>query len=178
MKGTSPPIPDWEKEDGREEHQDETIENHAEVRGEKQVKGNSPPIPDGEKDGREEHQDETVENHAEVRGGKQPKENSKKPKRPCFICGRLDSRLPRHILGQHADHEIVLPLRNLERKEQLQFFAEFRKVGIREYNMKVINEGGSSFMRERRKIDGSDSKPVMCSGCKVFFFKKLQVSPQ
>ena len=90
-----------------------------------------------------------------------------KPKRPCLFCGAVDSRLPRHILTKHRTEPLVQPLINLPRKEQLYRIGFFRRDGIKQHNLKVIEGGGCNFMREREV--GKSDESIMCSGCNGFF---------
>ena len=104
----------------------------------------------------------------------------KKPKRPCLFCGELQSRYKRHILNKHEEHERVMPLLSMIPKQQDRFIDIFRREAIREYNMKILEEGSSSFMRERASATAGEDVPVMCSGCKGFFsrtYKSRHVCP-
>ena len=95
-----------------------------------------------------------------------------KPARPCVFCRKPQSRLKRHILGQHSTHTRVIPLLTMNKKEQNRYIADLRREGIREFNTKQVNLGKTDFTREHRNFKETDI-PVMRSGCKGFFFKKI-----
>ena len=101
----------------------------------------------------------------------------KKPKRPCFICNSLQSRLKRHLLSKHSEHPTVIPLLSMKEKDKDRYISDFRKKGIRDFNMKMIESGKNEFMRERMPTENS-SVPVMCSGCKGFFSKGYKARHQ
>lgn len=74
------------------------------------------------------------------------------------------------MLGKHKGHDLVIPLMGLKRKEQLRIIAGYRQQGIREHNMRVIEEGGSNFMREREREHRTVSQNLLCVPVvKVFF---------
>ena len=64
----------------------------------------------------------------------------------------------------------MVPLLSINLKEQDRVIDNFRKQGIRTYNMDVLKAGMTTYMRER-KADEESEAPVMCSGCKVFLQK-------
>ena len=101
----------------------------------------------------------------------------KKPDRPCFICGKNQSRLKRHILTKHSQHPSVIPILSMDEVDQNRFISEFRKQGIRKFNCDVIEKGGTSFMRERQSKNNEEI-PVMCSGCNGFFAKSYKARHQ
>jgi len=100
----------------------------------------------------------------------------KKPARPCFICGKSLSRLKRHIISKHSQHPLVMPILSMDESEKDCYIKTFRKQGIRDFNLDVINKGGNSFMRERKSKN--EDRPVMCSGCKGFFSKTYKARHQ
>ena len=100
----------------------------------------------------------------------------KKPARPCFICGKNQSKLKRHIISKHYEHPLVMPILSMDESEKDRYISTFRKQGIRDFNLDVINKGGNSFMRERKSKN--EDRPVMCSGCKGFFSKTYKARHQ
>lgn len=100
----------------------------------------------------------------------------KKPARPCMFCDKMQTKLKRHILTKHKQHELVMPLLTLDSKEQDRLIATFRKNAIKTYNIQVADKGEDSFMRERKSE--TDEPPLMCSGCKAFIAKSYKARHQ
>jgi len=100
------------------------------------------------------------------------RETYKKPSRPCYFCGKQQSRLKRHILTKHSAHEKVAPLLKMTSKEQDRVIDSFRKKGIRNHNMDILKLGKTNFIRER--LSNKEDLPVMCTGCKGFFARSYK----
>ncbi|XP_057294029.1 uncharacterized protein LOC130657627 isoform X3 [Hydractinia symbiolongicarpus] len=105
---------------------------------------------------------------------KEAKQINSRPLRPCFVCDKKikHSKLNRHITLCHKHHPDVKDALNMPRKERLRAFANFRKIGIYNHNVKEIEEGGRNLLREKQ--NDSDDPLVMCTTCKGFYAKTFK----
>ena len=97
-----------------------------------------------------------------------PPKKYKKPPHPCIFCKKIKTQSKRHILTKHMQHPSVAPLLKMSSKEQDRLIADFRRQGIKDHNVAIVNSGGNDFLRERKSINGNEL-PFMCTGCKGFF---------
>ena len=102
----------------------------------------------------------------------------KKPVRPCIFCNVSQAQLKRHILSKHAKHNLVKPLLSMNSTDQDREIAKFRRLGIRNYNIAVLESDGNSFMRERKNDKDQDELPLICSGCNGFFSRTYKARHQ
>ena len=80
----------------------------------------------------------------------------------------MQTQLKRHILKKHEKHPKVKPILSWNVKEQDCIITQFRRHAIKQFNLALIKEGGTGFMRERKgKKAGNDI--IICSGCEGFF---------
>ena len=101
------------------------------------------------------------------------KQKYQKPPRPCLFCNKAQTQLKRHILKKHKGHPEVEPILSMNMKEQDLIIAQFRRRAIKQFNLALIKEGGTDFMRERKgRI--ADNDIIICSGCEGFFAKKYK----
>jgi len=75
-------------------------------------------------------------------------------------------------LDRHKDLPNVAPLLTMTPKEQDRHIDKFRKEAIKNHNIKVVNTGTGTILRERTST--SADLPKMCSGCKGFFSKSYK----
>ena len=101
------------------------------------------------------------------------KQKYQKPPRPCLFCNKAQTQLKRHILKKHKGHPEVEPILSMNVKEQDLIIAQFRRRAIKQFNLALIKEGGTDFMRER-KGRKADNDIIICSGCEGFFAKKYK----
>ena len=98
------------------------------------------------------------------------KQKYQKPLRPCLFCNKVQTQLKRHILKKHEKHPEVDHILSLNVKEQDRTIAQFRRRAIKQFNLALIKEGGTDFMRETKgKKAGNDI--IICSGCERLFAK-------
>ena len=84
----------------------------------------------------------------------------------------MQTQLKRHILKRHEKHPEVEPILSLNVKEQDRIIAQFRRCTIKQFNLALIKEGDTGFMKERKgKKAGND---IVCSACEGFFAKKYK----
>ena len=95
----------------------------------------------------------------------------RKPKRPCYYCGEVQSQLLRHIKRKHKNEEAVVAALQLPQTEQLRAFENIRKLGIFKLNLNKV-EKGQPLIRERKQGSSSDADLRMCNGCHGFYDTK------
>ncbi|XP_057290065.1 uncharacterized protein LOC130612732 isoform X2 [Hydractinia symbiolongicarpus] len=101
----------------------------------------------------------------------QKKKANHHPNRTCFICGKVFSRLTRHITKSHKDDDVVKNALLMPKKEKVKCFRNFKKMGIHQENMKEINARSPKFQREKKVRKCKDL--VMCSLCNGFYAKSF-----
>ena len=101
------------------------------------------------------------------------KQKYQKPQRPCLFCNKVQTQLKHPILKKHEKHPEVEPILSMNVKEQDRIIAQFRRRAIKQFNLALIKEGGTDFMRERKgRKAGNDI--IICSDCEGFFAKKYK----
>ena len=101
------------------------------------------------------------------------KKSQKKPSRPCCFCGIFQTRLTRHMKTVHKKEKKVVEIMKLPIYEQNLAFANLRKEGIFNYNVKLLNAGEEqdTLLCERKQVSKSDEKKKrlkICPNCKGF----------
>jgi hypothetical protein len=95
----------------------------------------------------------------------------KKPKRPCFYCGKLQTKLARHLKKLHHSEEAVKAALKKPQAEQNRAFADLRKEGIFEANKKSLKNSSAKFICERNERLNSNDNIVMCGCCRGFYVR-------
>jgi len=94
----------------------------------------------------------------------------KKPSRPCVYCGKMQTRLSRHIKARHPNEAAVAEASNLPKADQLNAFRALKRKGIYEANMNLLKRSKNpEYIRERKR--GTASDIVVCMHCKCFIRK-------
>ena len=131
-------------------------------------------VTDSEKDVVKENQQDIPSSST----SKQPsvvKQKYQKPSLPCLFCNKAQTQLKRHILKKHEGHPEVEPVLSMNEKEQDFIIAQFRRRAIKQFNLALIKEGGTDFMREM-KGRKADNDIIICSGCEEFFAKSTKLN--
>ena len=129
---------------------------------------------DSEKDVVKENQQDTPSNTT----SKQPsvvKQKYQKSSLPCLFCNKEQTQLKRHILKKHKGHPEIEPILSMNEKEQDFIIAQFRRRAIKQFNLDLIKEGGTDFMKER-KGRKADNDIIICSDCEGFFAKSTKIN--
>ena len=76
-------------------------------------------------------------------------------------------------MKKHEKHPEVEAIFSMNVKEQDCIIARFTRRAIKQFNLALIKDGGTDFMRER-KGKKADNDIIICSGCEGFFAKKYK----
>ena len=94
--------------------------------------------------------------------------------RPCPFCGKLQTRLRRHLEAVHESEELVKGVKDGSKEEKIKVFETLRKNGIYQYNLKALNEPDGKLMKERNQSESNNMN--VCGNCKAFI-EKAQFYP-
>lgn len=94
----------------------------------------------------------------------------------CVFCGKLDTRIARHLRSHKRDQEIIKQLDDMDEKEVQSVLNKLRLEGDTEHNRKVVIENKGFLILTRRPSTKDEQKYSIedylpCPHCKELFLK-------